>query len=50
MPRNGIQGPFSRAQLRQFRPYLERLNRWASLRVWRAGQTEAQAVLVSKLP
>jgi hypothetical protein len=48
-PRYGVQGPFSRTQLRQFQPHLERLNRWTSLHVWRAGQTEAQAVLAPTL-
>jgi hypothetical protein len=50
-PRNGVQGPFLRAQLASFRPYLTRLGRWASLRVWRGGSAEAEqdAVLVTEL-
>ena len=48
-PRNGVQGPFSLAQIAEFRAHLTRLGRWHTLRVWRSGQTEADAVLVSTL-
>ncbi len=48
-PRHGIHGPFSRAQLASFRPYLTRLGRWAGLRVWRAGAEEDTAALVAAL-
>jgi hypothetical protein len=48
-PRNGVQGPFSLAQLATFRAALQRLNRWSTLRVWRSGQTEADAVLLTTL-
>ncbi len=49
-PRNGVQGPFSLAQLATFREEaLQRLNRWSTLRVWRSDQTEADAVLLTTL-
>jgi hypothetical protein len=48
-PRNGVQGPFSLAQLATFRGALLRLNRWSTLRVWRISQTEADAVLLTTL-
>jgi hypothetical protein len=48
-PRHGVQGPFSLAQLATFRDTLLRLGRWASLRVWRAGQAEAEGVLASSV-
>jgi hypothetical protein len=37
-------------ELASFRSSLTTLNRWATLRVWRTGQTEADAVLVTSLP
>jgi hypothetical protein len=48
-PKHGVQGPWSLEQLRSWQPELVRLNRWTTLRVWREGQTEAQAVLVTSL-
>jgi hypothetical protein len=48
-PKRGVQGPCSLEQLRGWQPELVRLNRWTTLRVWREGQTEAQAVLVTSL-
>jgi hypothetical protein len=48
-PKNGVQGPFSLAELASFREALVRLQRWDTFRVWRTGQTEAHAVLASSL-
>jgi hypothetical protein len=48
-PRNGVQGPFSLAQLATFREALQRLNRWSTLCVWCIGQTEADAVLLTTM-
>ena len=48
-PKNGVQGPMSLRTLSTYRAHLERLNRWSSLRVWRTGQSEADAVLVASL-
>jgi hypothetical protein len=48
-PRNGVQGPFSLAQLVTFRASLLLLRRWGALRVWRTDQPEADAVLVASL-
>jgi hypothetical protein len=48
-PKRGVQGPFSLDQLALFRDALVRLNRWDTLPIWRAGQPEADAVLVASL-
>ena len=48
-PKHGVQGPMSLRTLGTYRAHLERLNRWGSLRVWRTGQSEADAVLVASL-
>jgi hypothetical protein len=37
------------AQLARYRAHLTKIGQWASLRVWRAGQPEAQAVLLASL-
>jgi hypothetical protein len=49
-PRHGVQGPVSLAQLLGWRPFLEsRAGVWATLRVWRAEQAEADAWLLTTL-
>ncbi len=48
-PRHGVQGPFSLRQLVSFREHLQRLRRWATLRIWKAGQPEGGAVLLAEL-
>jgi hypothetical protein len=44
-----VQGPFSLRSLRSFREHLTRIGRWDTLRVWRTGETEADAVLLASL-
>jgi hypothetical protein len=48
-PRKGIQGAFSLDALATFREHLTRLGRWDTLRLWRTGETEADAVLLASL-
>ncbi len=48
-PKKGVQGPFSLAQLASFREYLERAGYWATLRVWCAGQSSVDGVLLASL-
>ncbi len=45
----GVQGPFSLHALASFREHLTRIGRWGTLRVWRTGETEADAVLLASL-
>ena len=42
-------GPFSIAQLRTFKPVLVAKGKWGALRVWRAGQNEAEAIRIAHL-
>ena len=42
-------GPFSVARLRTFKPVLVEKGKWGALKVWRAGQTEADAILIAHL-
>jgi hypothetical protein len=46
---NGVQGPYSLAQMELFRDHLVRLNRWTSLRVWRTGQAPEDGELLCLL-
>jgi hypothetical protein len=48
-PKNGVHGPFSLEHLALFREHLTKLKRWATLHVWRTGQPEADAVLLTSL-
>jgi hypothetical protein len=48
-PRHGVQGPNTLATVALYREHLTRLGRWASLRVWRAGQAEEEGVLASSV-
>jgi hypothetical protein len=48
-PKCGVQGPMPLAQLARYRAHLTKIGQWASLRVWRTGQPEAQAVLLAAL-
>jgi hypothetical protein len=48
-PCHGVQGPFSLVHLQRWREQLIELNQWSTLRVWRVGQQETDAVLVSTL-
>ncbi len=48
-PKNGVHGPFSLKHLALFREHLTKLKRWATLHVWRTGQPEADAVLLTSL-
>ena len=42
-------GPFSIARLRTFKPVLVAKGKWGALRVWRAGQNEAEAIHIAHL-
>ena len=42
-------GPFSIARLRTFKPVLVEKGKWGALKVWKAGQTEADAIRIAVL-
>ena len=42
-------GPFSIVRLRKFKPVLVEKGKWGGLKVWKAGQTEADAIRIAHL-